>query len=257
MAINETAAAGFERGASDYERGRPGYPPEVIAELVTLFHLGPDCSVVDLGAGTGKFTRQLVATGASVVAVEPIDAMRAEFAKALPATEVRVGTAEAIPAADGSVDLVTCAQAFHWFDPGRAFDEVRRVLRPGGGLAMVWNTRDPSVPWTRELDAIMTAVAGPSPRYRSGLGGWEPVLDSHSGFTPVTRATWPNPRPTDVGTMLARIASVSYVSALPAEDRGRVLDEVAQLLATGPMAESTSETFIEPNITDLYWCRRI
>ena len=112
-------------------------------------------TVLDLGAGTGKFTRSLVARGLDVIAVEPDDVMRATLADALPSVRTVKGTAEAIPLPDASVDVITAAQAWHWVDQARALPEAARVLRPGGSLALVWNIRDESVPWVERLSEIM------------------------------------------------------------------------------------------------------
>jgi len=140
--LHPTAAAGFSAAAEAYERARPGYPDEAVAWVADRLGIGPGRDVLDLAAGTGKLTRQLVPFGARIVAVEPLDAMRAELERAVPEADALAGTAEAIPLADGSVDAVMCAQAFHWFRPDEAVREIRRVLRVGGGLALLWNGRD-------------------------------------------------------------------------------------------------------------------
>ena len=134
MVIHESAAKGFAAGADAYERGRPSYSPEAIAHIVRELRIGPGKTVLDLAAGTGKLTRQLVPSGAELVAVEPIPEMRAKLAAAVPQAEIRDGTAEAIPAENHSIDAVVVGQAFHWFDGIRALSEIRRVLRPDGGL---------------------------------------------------------------------------------------------------------------------------
>ena len=125
--IHPTAAAGFSLGAAAYERGRPGYPAEAIGWLAEQLGLRAGRTVLDLAAGTGKLTRALVETGAEVVAVEPVDEMRAQLEAAVPAARALAGTAEEIPLADGAVDAVTVAQAFHWFDRDAAFTEIHRA----------------------------------------------------------------------------------------------------------------------------------
>src|SRR5690606_25154234 len=132
--IPDAAAEGFGRGAEAYESARPSYPPDAVGEIATVCDVGPGRRVLDLAAGTGKLTRLLVPTGAEVVAVEPVAEMRAVLSAVLPGVEALDGTAEAIPLPDASVDAVTVAQAFHWFDPPVALAEIARVLRPGGTL---------------------------------------------------------------------------------------------------------------------------
>ena len=140
--IHPAAAQGFSASADAYERGRPGYPDEAIAWIVERLRLEPGRNVLDLAAGTGKLTRALVPSGAQVIAVEPIDEMREQLFAALPDVDAFDGTAESIPLPDASVDAVTCAQAFHWFRAAEAVQEIHRVLRPGGSIALIWNIRD-------------------------------------------------------------------------------------------------------------------
>ena len=141
----------FGSAAAAYERGRPSYPPEAIDWL-----LPPGARrVLDLGAGTGKLTTRLVERGLDVVAVDPIPDMLEVLRASLPETPALEGTAEEIPLEDNSVDAVLVAQAWHWVDPQRAVPEVARVLRPGGRLGLVWNTRDERLGWVRELGEII------------------------------------------------------------------------------------------------------
>ncbi len=133
-------ASSFGAVADVYERARPGYPE---AAVLALAGSSP-CDVLDLAAGTGKLTRSLVALGHRVTAVDPSPEMLAVIERDLAGVVLRVGTAEKIPLGDGTLDVVTVAQAFHWFDPSPAYREIARVLRPGGVLGLVWNWRVPS-----------------------------------------------------------------------------------------------------------------
>jgi len=146
VAVDDVAARGFGAGARAYESARPGYPDEALGILRDEVGVGPGEEVVDLAAGTGKLTRRLVELGAAIRAVEPVGAMSLELERAVPGIEVLDGTAEAIPLPDSSCDVVTVAQAFHWFDAPAALEEISRVLRPGGRLALLWNERDETVP---------------------------------------------------------------------------------------------------------------
>ena len=136
MDVNPVAAAGFGRAADAYERSRPSYPADAVARLAAELEIRPARRVLDLAAGTGKFTRLLAEIGADLVAVEPSAAMRSQFAVVLPDIPLHEGTAEQIPLADDSVDAVVVAQAFHWFDAEPALAEISRVLRPEGRLGL-------------------------------------------------------------------------------------------------------------------------
>jgi SAM-dependent methyltransferase len=159
MAKDPRLARSFGAAASQYERGRPGYPDDAVEWLLTRAATDDEAlpDVVDVGAGTGKFTASLVSRSASVTAVEPDPEMRARLAAALPGVHAVEGTAESMPLGDASADVVTVAQAWHWVDPGLASQEVARVLRPGGVLALVWNVRDESADWVARLTRVIGA----------------------------------------------------------------------------------------------------
>lgn len=252
--IHQVAAAGFERGADDYVVARPSYPAAVLDLLGTELGLGAGVDVLDLAAGTGKLTVDLVARGATVTAVEPVAAMRAALERLLPDIEVYDGAAEALPLAEGSFDLVTVAQGFHWFDAPKALAEIRRVLRPGGGLAMIWNVRDETVGWVRELGQIKDAVAGGPPYDLHQEVDWEVVVAADGGFGPTTQDWFPNWQDASVETVVGRTASTSWISALPDDRRDAVLEEVRALLARDP-ATRGRERFWFPHDTVVHWCR--
>ncbi len=231
-ATHPTAAAGFGRAANAYERGRPGYPPDAVDHIAAALGLGPGTAVLDLAAGTGKLTRMLAATGAAVIAVEPVDAMRAILAETVPGADVRAGTAEAIPAADASIDAVTVAQAFHWFDASGALAEIHRVLRPGGGLALVWNSFDTSVGWVAALQALVRPHRGGEPYY--GRTDWPRTIAATGLFGPVSERTFGLVQELDTAGLLDRIGSTSYIATLAEPDRGRLFAEIRALVAGLP-----------------------
>jgi SAM-dependent methyltransferase len=144
-------ALSFGGVADAYDRARPSYPAEAAAWLAGLDH----AHVLELGAGTGKLTEQLVAQGHKVVATDPIDAMLRKLVARLPGTPAAIAAAERIPLRARSVDTVIGAQTFHWWDLERALPEIARVLRPGGHLALVWNLRDERIPWVRRLGELI------------------------------------------------------------------------------------------------------
>jgi len=141
----------FGSVADAYDRGRPSYPREAAAWLTGA----EPCTVLEVGAGTGKLTKVLVDLGHDVHATEPDPAMLAVLKRDLPDVPVSEAPAEELPLPDGSVDAVVCAQAFHWFDHDRALPEIARVLRPGGRIALVWNVTDVRIPWVRRLGALI------------------------------------------------------------------------------------------------------
>jgi SAM-dependent methyltransferase len=216
----------FGSEAAAYERGRPSYPPEAIDWLLPAGAR----DVLDLGAGTGKLTTRLVERGLDVVAVDPIPEMLDVLRKSLPDTPALLGTAEEIPLPDNSVDAVLVAQAWHWFDPARAIPEVVRVLRPGGRLALVWNTRDERLGWVRELGQII------------GSDG-DPVSDRVALPDPFTdlerhRVEWTNYLTPQA--LIDLVASRSYCITSPADVRTKTLDRVRELLATHPALANTN-----------------
>jgi SAM-dependent methyltransferase len=235
------ANRGFGRAAEVYDRGRPGYPAEAIAALTEALRLGPGVRVVDVGAGTGKLTALLVPTGADVVAVEPVAAMRERLK--LPGVRVLEGTAERLPLADASVDAVVCGQAFHWFDSDAALAEFARALVPGGGVGLIWNIRDEDVPWAAELTAVIDAYEGDAPRYRK--------MEWRRAFRgPLEARSVRHVHRLPVPAMCDRFASISFIAALDDEERSRVLDRIEAILRRVADAEGNVSM---PYRTDVFW----
>ena len=205
--------------------------------------------MLDLAAGTGKLTRQLVPTGATVIAVEPLGEMRAQLARVLPAVEALDGTAESIPLADGSVDAVTVAQAFHWFDVGGTAAELHRVLRPRGSLAIMWNTRDPAFPLHDAISDVIEPHRVAVPTHRSQQ--WQPELAATGLFAGPDERVFRHVHVVDVETLVERYASVSFIAALPNDRRAEVLGEIRTL------AEGYEEPIEYPYLTRVYVYNRV
>ncbi|MGF3021361.1 class I SAM-dependent methyltransferase [Methylobacterium aquaticum] len=252
--LHPAAATGFASGAETYARGRPDYPAALGAWLRDALRLGPGRRVADLGAGTGKFTRLLAATGAAVTAIEPVDAMRAQLAASLPDVTALAGSAEAMPLPEGHLDALVCAQAFHWFATRAALAEIRRVLTVGGRLGLVWNVRDDATPWVAELTAIMNAHEGDAPRYHTGA--WRALFPA-AGFGPLHEASFPHGHTgAPERVILDRTLSVSFIAALPEAERARVAEQVRALIARTPdLAGRAEVTF--PYRTHVSWCERV
>ena len=252
-AIHRDAAVGFGRAADVYERARPGYPSEAVALLVEELAIGPGSTVVDLAAGTGKLTRLLVPTGAHLVAVEPVAAMRERLEVAAPGVTVIEGTAERMRLDGASARVVLVAQAFHWFDAARATIEIARVLEPGGGLGLIWNVRDESVPWVQELTRIMEPYRGDTPTHRTRA--WRRPLEATGLFDPLHDRSFPYEQRMTTDQVVDRVLSVSFIAALPPDERATVGEEVLAALEADPDTRG-SETLSMPYRTDVFWARR-
>jgi SAM-dependent methyltransferase len=223
VSIHPSAAVGFASAADVYERARPSYPQDAVDWLVEQTGLGPGRTVVDLGAGTGKLTRLLLPTGARVVAVEPIAEMRAHIDGA----EVLDGTAEAMPLPDGSADVVTVAQAFHWFDQERALPEIHRVLRDGGSLVLVWNMRDLDDVLQRGVEDLLRSLRADVPGQVAGA--WRAPLERSPLFGPATVGEFSYEQRFTTDDLCERVASTSFVAAMRPVEREELLVRVRAL----------------------------
>jgi len=211
--------------AEAYERGRPGWPPE----LLDLLPVADDAKVLDLAAGTGKLTRVLTTRYARVIAVEPLAELRAILAERVPEAEVLPGVAEAIPLDEASVDAVFTGQAFHWFANEVAVAEIARVLRPGGVFARLWNEDGEPDPlpsaYRKRLGELHDAMRPPD--VDENVFDGTPFGEVHEGVVEhelVSRRD----------EVLAFAASVSWIANR--EDRDEVLAELASLLPEGEYA---------------------
>lgn len=249
MSISPVAAQGFGGDGAAYERGRPSYPDDAVSCVVGELGIEASTVVVDLAAGTGKFTRLLVPSGARILAVEPVAAMRSVLCDLVPEADVVAATAESLPLADASVDAVVAAQAFHWFRVGEALDEAARVLRGGGGLAMVWNDRDTSVSWVAELSALIEWDDRPVPSYDEF--DWAAVVAEHGAFETMQTRRFQLRQVLDVDTLVDRVLSTSYIAARPEGQRQALAREVRRLVA------DLGDRFELPYVTDVFWCRRV
>jgi len=260
VTVHHAAGVGYQRAAGVYERSRPSYPLAALAALADALPLEAGRTVVDLGAGTGKFTRLLALTGAEVLAVEPVAEMRERLAELLPGVAVTAGTAEATGLPDTSADAVVAAQSWHWFQEGEALAEVERLLRPGGALALVWNTYDTSVPWVRDFQDIYFRLAPrdlPSPPLASGLGDpgdWREVFASRKGWGMIEERHWPNPHTTTVADVVERMMSSSHIAVLDAAAQARVRSEVEAVLGAHDATRGSGEIEM-PYTTDVHWLR--
>jgi len=254
-AIDPAALRGFSEAAGSYARGRPEYPDEILDWLRASVGLRTGKVVVELGAGTGKFTRSLMRTGARVTAIEPVEGMRAYLRATAIGARAMSGSAQSIPVPDASADAVVCAQSFHWFANIAALGEIHRVLKPHGILALVWNIPDDRVLWVAALTRILQPAEANSPCLFS-RGEWRRVFPDPR-FT-VLRSTEFSLRhrgsPQQV--IVEWVRSLSFVANLAESERAALLNELQTLIATRP--ELAGRGTIEfPYRTLAYHCSRV
>jgi SAM-dependent methyltransferase len=237
LPVSAEQARSFDRVAEEYERGRPGWPPEVL----DLLPVPDGATVLDLGAGTGKLTRVLAARYAKVIALEPLAELRAILEERVPQAEALPGVAEAIPLGEGSVDAVFTGQAFHWFANDVAVAEIARVVRAGGVLARLWNEAiepNPLPPdYRARLDELYEAMTPP------------PVPDDLFDGTPfgeIHEGEVEHEHRSSRDDVLAFSASTSWIANR--DDRDEVLAELASLLPQGE--------YVFHMQTNFEWARR-
>lgn len=225
-------ATKFAAVADSYERGRPEYAPAAVGALAAELGLGHRSLVLDLAAGTGKLTRALVAAGLDVIAVEPQAEMRRALIASVGDHRVIDGLAEEIPLEEGSVDAVTVADGFHWFDQAVALAEIRRVLKPGGGLALLATLPDWSgASWADELGKLMQEMRPEHP-YFDGPP-WQEAVRSAGGWTEPREIRVTTNQPARPDLMADYLGSMSWVAAMPDDQREETLKRIAALVTAG------------------------
>lgn len=252
--VHTSAQQGFSTQAVTYAQGRPDYPRQLTGWLADALQISAQSTVIDLGAGTGKFTRLLSSLAPTLIAVEPVAAMGAQLAKLLPDVRLVDGTAESIPLATASADALVCAQAFHWFSTRAALAEIHRVLKPEGRLGLVWNVRDESVDWVAAITEIITPYEGDTPRFHSGR--WREAFTGEY-FSDPEMICFPYSHvgsPQEV--IMDRFLSVSFIAALPAAQKARVTEQLRTLIDTHPALKGR-DTVAFPYQTQAYRCNRL
>lgn len=234
-------------GADLYEHGRPGYATEALPFIGRQLKIGPSSRIVDLGAGTGKLTRQLLNLTSDIIAVEPLEGMRTTLSQALPEIEVRAGFAEAIPLGNASTDAIFAGQAWHWFDRPRAVAEISRVLKPGGSLILLWNQYDRSQPWVNEY-AELRDSEGKKRRVKDETLA---IFARLPGWTPVTKRTFRHIDNTTRSGVLDRMLSTSSIAALYKDEQTKISSRIIEILDRYP--ETRQDPINVPYLTEVFW----
>jgi SAM-dependent methyltransferase len=247
--VDPRATTGFGSAAERYARGRPDYPEDAVAGVLRRLGVGADGTVLDLAAGTGKLTRTLAALVARVIAVEPSEGMLRVLREGLPGVDARAGDAAAIPVDDASVDAVFVAQAFHWFGTPAVCVEIARVLRPGGGFALVWNHEDWDdagfdwLPAFRRLTQPHRDACGEFPAEQ-----WQQAIADSGLFAPLEHAETGHVQRATGEHVVDLVASWSWIANLPDARRTELLDAIRELIG--------SDTRLAlPYRTELHWTR--
>jgi ubiquinone/menaquinone biosynthesis C-methylase UbiE len=254
MAKNDlhiVAAQGFEQAATLYEQARPTYPDEAI-DLIKSLCNKPDI-IIDLGAGTGKLTRLLGPIGArEIIAIEPVLSMRENLKKIPIITKIIDGTAEHISFEDNTIDIIICAQAFHWFANHRALAELHRVLKPNGLLILIWNLADDSgKEWFENINKYVECFKPDgTPRYKKME--WKNVFDNQKFFSSSQDKQFTHKDRVTRDLFMNRILSISFIAALPAEQKTKLIDQVRNVLENNEEIRDLEE-FDECLVTDVYW----
>ncbi len=242
--------ASFGSAAGSYADSRPGYPAAAASWLAG----SEPADVLDLAAGSGSLTATLVGLGHRVVAAEPSQQMLDRLVSSLPGTPGVASAAESLPFRGGSFDVVTVATAFHWFDAEVALAEIRRVLRPFGRLALVWNTRVGEQGWTQALSTLLRSVRPTGLAGDWGAGSAHALAQSDL-FEDVEYTEFSHSQTLDRAGLRGLVASRSYVSALSQEERAEVMALVDQLYADAVRSEPDAAVVL-PYVTQCWRATR-
>jgi ubiquinone/menaquinone biosynthesis C-methylase UbiE len=235
---------GFDNGAL-YDAARPDYPNDAIDHFAAVFGLDQSMHVLDLGAGSGIFSRQLRPFVGRVTAVEPSASMRDSFRSANSDMEILDGSDVSIPIDDDSVDAVFVAQAFHWFDAPRALQEIHRVLVPHGALGLIWNERDESVEWVAALSHAMQWDT----RQPYEVGRDFTDMIAAGPFTNASRVFFKHSQLLSRDGLLQRVLTTSYISTMAGEERDQLMASVRRV------ADELVEPILLPYVTTVYTAR--
>lgn len=241
---------GFSRSADLYDRARSGYPPAVADRLFKNLKLNPNSRVLELAAGTGKFTERLRQATSDLTVVEPMAAMRELLQSRMPDVRVMDAIAEAVPLPAASFDFIFAATAYHWFDPDESYSELHRLLRPGGGVGLIWTTwSSENLPeWYRAIRKLILPFEGTAPRYKHMK--WREPFDKNDEFQMLQFERYDVSRAMTMAEIIDRMLSISYVSALPDLVFHALRREMEEILKEFTLK---GHVFKMPEEIHLYW----
>ncbi|CAF1471674.1 unnamed protein product [Adineta steineri] len=251
--MNPIAAEGFEKAAQNYEQARPTYPDDAM-EFIKSLHDRPNV-IVDLGAGTGKLTRLLGSMGAQeIVAIEPVAAMRENLKKIPIITKIIDGTAEHIPFDDSSIDIIICAQSFHWFATHQTLTELNRVLKSNGLLILLWNipNNENAPKWAENITKYVESFK-PSEGVNYETEKWKAVFDNQNLFSLLQHKQFSHKQRVTEDLALKMILSMSFIAKLPSEEQTKLVDNVKKMLNDAEEIRNTNGFDINLD-TNVYWC---
>lgn len=249
MELHPKAASGFGQEADTYEKARPSYPAQTTTWLKNDLGLQSSSQVLEVGAGTGKFTRFLLDITESVSVLEPVEAMRTQLAHKYPSVRQVHGQASSISLPDNSMDFIICAQSFHWFAGDEALREFHRVLKPNGRIGLIWNYRDDRVSWVARLKELRALYEGQTPQFHPGL---PEQFFPNTEFGPLQSWSCEHGHTGDPEVVVVQCTrSVSFLAALPENEKLDFLNRVRLLVQTHPELQGKAQVTF-PYITFFY-----
>jgi ubiquinone/menaquinone biosynthesis C-methylase UbiE len=221
QSLHPAAQKGFSSAAELYQQVRPGYPQDIVSWLKDQLHLNENSSVVDLGAGTGKFLSSLQQITTQITAVEPVAEMLTQLKQAFPDVNTLQAFSNDLPLASGTIDAVVCAQSFHWFASMDTLTEIHRILKPEGQLGLIWNQRDTRVDWVQALAELIAPMEQDTPRFHSGL--WQNVFSDQTLFHAEPLHQFEHHQTGTVEQVVSkRLLSTSFIAAMPQEQQSQL-----------------------------------